>query len=180
MRILAGLIALLLLSSACSDMPGAAGPGETATPPQTPPSGAAPTGDLPAATLDAAAAGSLEGGAGTHCWTHGGAGRCVDFVGPVTNIDPFVVSPGEPLTLDFEAGRPTELSVSWYEVEGARSEVNAGARVWHNIFEGFIAPDLQPSGQVVDAPDTPSEYVLVVFGRWAQGDISYGFYLRVE
>ncbi len=142
--------------------------------------GAAPTGDLPSATLDAGSAGTLEGGAGTHCWASGGAGRCVDFVGPVTNVDPVAVAPGQALTLDFEAGAPLELAVSWYEVAGARSEVNVGARVWHNVFEGFIAPNLQPSGLSLDAPDRPGEYVLAVFSRWAMGDISYGFYLRVE
>ncbi len=170
----------LLLSTACSDAPGAAGPAETATPPSSPPVGAAPTGDLPSATLDAGSARTLEGGAGTHCWTFQGAGRCVDFVGPVTNVDPLAVAPGQALTLAFEAGPPLELSARWYEVAGAQSEVNAGARVWHNIFEGFIAPGLRPSGLSMDAPARPGEYVLVVFGRWAPGDISYGFYLRVE
>lgn len=180
MRTVPALVLFLLLSTACSEAPGAAGPAETATPPSSPPIGAAPTGDLPSATLDAGPAGSLEGGAGTHCWTFQGAGRCVDFIGPVTNVDPVAVAPGQALTLDFEAGAPLELAVSWYEVAGARSEVNAGARVWHNVFERFIAPNLQPSGLSLDAPDRPGEYVLAVFSRWAMGDISYGFYLRVE
>jgi len=180
MKIVGVVLVLMLFVSACSDAPGATDRSPTATPPSSPPLGAAPTGDLPSATLDAGAAGTLEGGAGTHCWTFRGAGRCVDFIGPVTNVDPLAVAPGQALTLDFEAGPPLELSASWYEVAGARSEVNAGARVWHNVFEGFIAPDLRPSGLTVDAPDRPGEYVLVVFGRWAPGDISYGFYLRVE
>jgi hypothetical protein len=131
---------------------------------------------VPAAYLRNAAGLSIEGGIGTYCWPSGSVQVCLDAVGPVTNIDPAPLQPGESVAVTFDAGAPSELHIDWYEASSVPPAPRQKGRVWSSL-----SPGTSPASSGTRAPSEPGAYVVTMFGRWqGKGDISYGFYVVVR
>ena len=114
---------------------------------------------------------TVRGGDGSRCW----GTMCVDMVGPITNVEPLVVKPRETVPLDFEGGTPTTVSLTWMPVAGPPPTPGPQGRVWM----GGLS--LSSAGTTREAPSAPGDYVLNVFAMWqGRGDISFGFYIRVQ
>lgn len=116
--------------------------------------------DPPGAFL-AGTSGEVRGQRGSSCWMSPGSqtGRCVDVAGELTGptLD---VATGEALTLRFTTALAlTQLSL---RSDGVETPV----------------PQTNPSRFRADLP--PGNYQLLVLARFAAGDASYGFGLRVS
>lgn len=126
----------------------------------------------PEATLVTANGAAHTAAAGTRCW----AGACIDYVGPLTNVTPIAVAPGERLTLTFAPGVPREQTLQWLPVTGAAPHPGPGGIAWSMPPGGGIPA--QPGS--LAAPAEPGRYLLVSFAWWAQGDAGHAWYLEVR
>ncbi|MCK9518681.1 MAG: hypothetical protein M0R74_06615 [Dehalococcoidia bacterium] len=111
---------------------------------------------------------------GTRCWGN----LCVDYVGPVSNLEPFVVERAQGFTVTFEAGPPTEMYVGWVDLAGVEPGITGGRAVWMGsgpVIEGAGEADVAS----IDLP--PGRYLYTVFAPYAgRGDLSYAVYLEVR
>ncbi|MCE7927566.1 MAG: hypothetical protein DYG91_03565 [Chloroflexi bacterium CFX7] len=168
------LFVVAALAAACSDTD--AGDGGTGDPASSPAPAQVPEG--PGATLSTASGAAVEGAQGTRCWQGSNFGGCVDYLSPVTNPQPLVVSPGEALTLGFAARDPDRLSLAWMQAPGSPTAAGGAAVSW---VLREPPPALSASEKALRAPAGPGRYLLLVSGVWsAQGDVSYGFYVEVR
>ncbi|HET7738996.1 MAG TPA: hypothetical protein VFK32_10520, partial [Tepidiformaceae bacterium] len=128
-------------------------------------------GGVPGAVLTSAA-GEVDGAVGTRCW----GGMCIDMVGPVTQEAPHDVDAGETVSVEFGHGTPDEATYTWMRATDPPPAAANGERSWSGLFP----PVTEAAGTGLEAPDEPGDYVLIVFAVWqGEGDVSYGFYLRV-
>lgn len=160
--------AFLLVVTACS---GENGNGATPTP--TSPAGpeTATPAPVPGLFIVAPDGTGTSGVPGTRCW----ADRCVDYLGPVTAIDPVVFPASASLQWQAEGGTVSEFVHAWVAADVASSTITSdGLRVW-TVSLGSMMPE------PIVAPSNPGEYLLVVFTRYTTGDdVSFGFYVAVE
>ncbi len=167
------VISLGAVFVSCSPEDGANGGGENPRDVRSP--YAIPEG--PGATLSAPS-GAVEGGKGTRCWNGPGPSGCVDYMSPVTNAQPLVVSPGETLTVAFTIRDPDQLKAAWMPAPPGAAAPAADQVAWA-LPEP--PPALSASEQALKAPEAPGRYLLFVFALWSgQGDVSYGFYVEVK
>ncbi len=167
------VLLLLLLAVACSPRDGGGAPStKTVEPsPSAETTRRGPTlAPVPGAFATAGGR-TVRGGDGSRCW----GTLCVDMVGPITNVHPLVMKPREAVALDFEGGTPTTVSLTWRPVTGPLPSPGPQGRVWM----AGLSPS--PAGATREAPSAPGDYVLDVFAVWqGRGDISFGFYIRVQ
>ncbi|GAB4326617.1 MAG: hypothetical protein Kow0010_09770 [Dehalococcoidia bacterium] len=125
------------------------------------------------------ARGAFAGGIGTYCWREASEGLCLDFVGPVSNLEPIVVHAGEQVAIEYLAGTPAEAHIAWYAVDASAREPTAGGELlWKEHPPAFQEPVREDS---LVAPSEPGEYLLTAFVVYpGKGDVSYGFYVVVE
>ena len=125
------------------------------------------------------AQGVFAGGIGTYCWREANEGLCLDFVGPVSNLEPIVVRGAEQVAIEYGAGSPAEAHVAWYAVDdSAREPTTRGELLWKDHPPAFQDPVREDS---LVAPSEPGEYLLTIFAVYpGTGDVSYGFYVVVE
>ncbi|MGE5595012.1 MAG: hypothetical protein ACM3S1_03130 [Hyphomicrobiales bacterium] len=128
-------------------------------------------GDAPAVYLRNSSGDAEPLVAGTGCWS----GKCIDMAGPLTNVDPVPLHPGERVAFSFEAGVPDNFTVTWIEAPATAPAPEGDVRVW-----GGLAPGAGGFSGTT-APSGPGKYIVVVFAQWeGQGDMSYGLYVDVE
>jgi hypothetical protein len=124
---------------------------------------------------------------GTRCWTTGSQNNpavavsaCIDYVAPVSNVDPLPVAPGAPFTIDFGAGQPSQLELTWGEVGNSTGTVNPQGLLW---FGGTTDPDATRAGgggNDASVPTTPGRYLVTAFAQYdGRGDLSYAWYIEV-
>lgn len=169
-------LALLLLGlSACSgddeDVPATTPPGETPVPHREPGGGTSIV-PAPLAHLKATSA-NVDAEGGTRCWGN----MCIDYVGPITSPQPTGVPAGQPLTVDYDAGVPTEVTYTWHSPTGMPQATNTGAVSWSFPTAAGGTPATSP----LTAPTAPGKYILNAFAQWSgRGDISYAWYIEVR
>jgi hypothetical protein len=125
---------------------------------------------LPSAFIRFGTGEAVELAPGTRCWQ----GRCIDMAGPMTQVEPLPLYAGEPVAFSFEAGIPTEFTVSWTKAPATAPAPEGDVRVWAGLFTG----DAHHSGPTV--PDATGAYIITLFAKWEdKGDITYGLYANV-
>lgn len=182
-------LTLGLLVAACSERVEETGTEETPATADTGPGGPPLPPDVnggepgsvirpPGASL-VTSAGSFEGGAGTYCWREDNRGLCLDFVGPISNVEPIAVAGDELLAIEYAAGTPSSVDVAWYAVGDSRREPTAdGGLAWVDHPPAFREPVSRGS---LRAPSGPGEYLLTAFAVFAgRGDVFYSFFVVVE
>ena len=109
---------------------------------------------------------------GTRCW----ANRCVDYVGPVTNAEPFFLPIGASYMVRIDGPQPTKVGQLWTRAPAEVPVADGGMRTWSMPPDPGVG-----SGQPSRAPATPGDYLLLVEAFWPGGrDISYGFYVSLR
>ncbi|MGH2625954.1 MAG: hypothetical protein ACRDHY_04805 [Anaerolineales bacterium] len=174
----ASLLAALLLVG-CSD----ADPEETATGTATSTAtvirGQPAVVEPPSGYLKDAGGKPVEGGTGTFCWPQfNNAQMCADLFGTRTNATPMALGAGEDVEFVFDAGLAREVNLAWTAADQLTSS-QQGANLDWGPKDG--ANHAGPSyTQSRTAPTEPGLYVLAVFTRFPEGDVTYGFYIEVR
>lgn len=128
---------------------------------------------------------TVKAGIGTFCWDSATLGMCADASGIVHGKKRLVVRPRASVSFAYQGRELGSLDVAAYE---AGQEAPRG-RVRESVYEISYKGDwegknlktrrLGKEAQIVaDLP--PGEYVLGIFARMPEGDVSYGFLLTVK
>ena len=126
----------------------------------------------PGATLATASGAKHAASAGTRCW----GGACIDYIGPVTNVQPIALRPGERVTIAFEPGTPKQHTLQWLPVSGDAPHPGPDGIAWPMPPTGGVAAD--PAN--ITAPSATGSYLLVSFAWWDRGDASHAWYVSVR
>lgn len=179
MRTFAVALLVALVLAGCSDdddaESGDVQGGATATP-----SGPAesPSVAPPSAYLADSSGAAREGGTGTYCWRSADVQMCRDYFGPRTNVSPIEVATGARLHFTFDAGDPAEVKADWTPAaEMASSQAGEVLEWGPRDAAAYAGPSYTDP---LTAPTEPGGYVLAVFARFAEGDVTYGFYVEVR
>ena len=188
MRLVAAVLTVSLLLSACSSDDGqetnptaTAGTSDatvSAGPTGTPASATPGTIDFeepPTARLVRPDGRNYAGARGTFCW----AGNCFDYIAYASNVDVIPLHPGELLSFDYDRQTPDAEDVRWFPVVEVPDPDESGVLFWQPPF--ISGDDAFSTG-----PETPSEhglYLITVFATWdgePAGDALYGYYVTVR
>lgn len=157
---------------------------------------AAPVDPMPAAPLESPAvqpfptpppaymlAGEnrLQAGLGSYCWSEGGQGLCIDTIGLPASQDTITLIQGIPFNFSFNA-RPSEpLKLSVYDLANTTLTETSGARMCQTCGQPLLELDLPPEQEPLLNVCLPTgNYLIALFGRWPQGDATYGFAVQVQ
>jgi hypothetical protein len=123
-------------------------------------------------------------GIGTYCWSEPGkGGLCVDAVGPVTGVNPLVVSRGARILVPNPAGSPIQQAASYaWRADGPPLLAGATEMVWSfqpGTGVGLVT-SITPGGVELTADLEPGRYAVDIRLFFAAGDVGYGLLLEVR
>lgn len=117
-------------------------------------------------TVNGAQDQTVHGARGSYCWEAGGAGRCVDTVGPEDLIGFHDLT----ATSIVNGSRITIQTIGHPEPAGYLYQFRANGT-------SLAGGSIRPAGTI--SPPRVGALVLVVSARWDAGDVSYAFPLDV-
>ena len=142
-------------------------------------------GAPPLATVLLEGGEEVRAGTGSSCWGEpGSTGLCIDKIGIITNTEVATINAGSALTLSngLEEASIDSAVVSVFPAAGDPSELDDNEVSWP--FPSSAAIELQP--QVTDdgvsflADLEAGRWLISVFLRVPQGDVSYGLFVEVK
>jgi hypothetical protein len=137
----------------------------------------------PAATASTGGS-SQRMGTGSYCWGAVGATAvCIDKQGVITNSQPLAVSSGTQISVQtgLQQAQIQEVTVTAGVPAGQPTSLSATEQSWQppsqtQRLQGIV----NAAGIQFRATLNPGRYVVTVFVRAAQGDVSYGLLLQVN
>jgi len=120
----------------------------------------------------------VSGALGTYCWRNG----CVDSVGIVAKKDKLTVPAGSTMTFAYGGRKLGSADVAAYRIgPGNRPEEMGRKILLIPAGNGTKLPARHSGNQVEITAELPAgRYVVDVFARVPEGDVSYGFLIAVE
>lgn len=139
----------------------------------------------PPRTIATAGTATVEPGIGSYCWpgeTSAGPGICIDKAGTVTNGTPLRVPAGESISVAHPLpGTPlVEVAVRVRPAPADAESLEGGELLWPpGPDAATVTPARQGDAIVFSAPREPGTWLVELFLRFGDGDVTYGLLVDV-